>query len=81
MSGGDDARFGLLMGSLGIKLVGRARPLDYLALMRGILHARGFKLPQDVDASAGEIKVCQHPHIMYFLQQACTLSVSFVSKL
>lgn len=59
MTGGDDARFGLLMGSLGIKLVGRARPLDYLALMRGILHARGIKLPQDLSASALDAKVRQ----------------------
>ena len=54
------------MGSLGIKLVGRARPLDYLALMRGILHARGIKLPQDEDASAESIKVGQHLHFNIF---------------
>ena len=52
------------MGSLGIKLVGRARPLDYLALMKGILHARGIKLPKDVDASAIDTKVCQ-PYILH----------------
>ena len=37
LPGGDDACFGLLMGPLGIKLVGRARPLEQLALMRAIL--------------------------------------------
>ena len=50
LPGGDDARFGLLMGPLGIKLVGRARPLDQLALMRAILTSRGIKLPTDEDA-------------------------------
>ena len=54
LPGGDDARFGLLMGSLGMKLVGRARPLEYLALIKAILHARGIKLPQDADT-----QVCQ----------------------
>ena len=38
------------MGPLGIKLVGRARPLDQLALMRAILTSRGIKLPIDEDA-------------------------------
>ena len=69
MTGGDDARFGLLMGSLGIKLVGRARPLDYLARLRGSLHARGIKLPKDVVASATDAKVC-HLYLLY-----CALKV------
>ena len=50
LPGGDDARFGMLMGPLGIKLVGRTRPLEQLALMRAILTSRGIKLPADEDA-------------------------------
>lgn len=46
------------MGSLGIKLVGRARPLEHLALIRAILHARGIKLPQNLDVPVPDTKVC-----------------------
>ena len=48
------------MGPLGIKLVGRARPLEQLALMRAILTSRGIKLP--VDDDAGRMHVTKvHP--------------------
>lgn len=57
LPGGDDARFGLLMGSLGIKLVGRARPLEHLALMRAILQARNIKLPSDEATHTHDVKV------------------------
>lgn len=53
-------RFGQLMGSLGIRLVGRARPLEHLALMKAILHARGMKLPSDEDPDGSKAKVRQH---------------------
>ncbi len=52
-------RFGQLMGSLGIRLVGRARPLEHLVLMKAILHARGVKLPSQEGPDGSEAKVHQ----------------------
>lgn len=45
--GGDEARFSLLMGPLGAKLVGRGSPSDTLALMQAVLAARGITIPVD----------------------------------
>ncbi|BDA49228.1 Lysine-specific histone demethylase 1 homolog 1 [Coccomyxa sp. Obi] len=45
--GGDEARFSLLMGPLGAKLVGRGSPSDTLALMQAVLAARGITIAID----------------------------------
>ena len=45
--GGDEARFSLLMGPLGAKLVGRGSPSDHLALMQAVLAARGIRIVEE----------------------------------
>ena len=71
LPGGDDARFGMLMGPLGIKLVGRARPLEQLALMRAILTCRGIKLPVDDDAGR------MHNTKVHLVSGLCQLSTCY----
>ena len=47
--GGDEARFRLLAGLLGAKLVGRGGlPREALGLMRAVLAARNIALPEQV---------------------------------
>jgi hypothetical protein len=45
--GGDEARFSMLMGPLGAKLVGRGSPSDSLALMQAVLAARGIHIVEE----------------------------------
>lgn len=47
VKGGDEARFGLLMGPLGAKLVGRLLPADSFALMQAVLAARGIHITEE----------------------------------
>lgn len=81
--GGDDARFSLLMGPMGGKLVSRGSPSDNLALMQAVLAARGINIveergpaaPSSLHAPPGQQQyhqpqVCVHALLPY-LPMSC----------
>lgn len=50
MKGGDEARFSLLMGPVGAKMVSRIPASQTLGLMQAILAARGVTVTEDAAA-------------------------------
>ena len=64
--GGDEARFSMLMGPLGAKLVGRGSPSDSLALMQAVLAARGIHIVEERPPVTSTISRCAHQAALTF---------------